>query len=133
MSWLLDTNICSFILKMRPAITAERLLEHSHQDIFISTVTVFELRSGCEKSQARERMLQKLQEFLIPFKIIPFDEKDAVQAASIRAYLELAGTPIGPYDRLIAAQAQQRNLTLVTNNTREFRRVKGLKLADWSI
>lgn len=133
MSWLLDTNICSFILKNQPALAAHRLMQHRHDEIFVSSVTVFEMRFGCELSNARERRLQEMSNFLRPFKIVPFDEADATQAGLIRAELQKAGTPIGPYDRLIAAQALQRNLTLVTNNTREFKRVKGLKLADWSV
>ncbi len=133
MRWLLDTNICSFIIKNHPALTAHRLAQYRHDEIGVSVVTVFEMRTGCEKSQSREKMLKKLSEFLHPFHIVVFDEPDAIQAAVIRASLEKAGTPIGPYDRLIAAQALRRDLTLVTNNTSEFKRVKGLKLADWSV
>ena len=95
-------------------------------------ITVYELFTGCEKSVKRERLFREVRKFLWPFTTIAFSEKHAFRAASIRAGLEKAGTPIGAYDLLLAAQALTENLVMVTNNTREFRRVDQLQLEDWT-
>jgi tRNA(fMet)-specific endonuclease VapC len=94
---------------------------------------LYELRYGIEKSARPARSLALLENFLAaPVSIIAFDGTDAAEAGEIRAVLGKAGTPIGPYDALIAAQARRRGAALVTSNGREFARVPGLVVADWS-
>lgn len=135
MTFLLDTNIVIFALSGRRHETSERLDRElaNGTDIGISSIVLFELRFGIAKSQHGVSSKTALNKFLeAPIEIIPFDETDAAHAGDIRAHLERQGTPIGPYDLLIAAQARARNATLVTANTREFERVPGLKLTDWS-
>ena len=131
MAWLLDTDICSYALKNKPPQFARRLFSKPPGEVMVSAITVYELVTGCEKSPARERLLKVVSVFLAPFSKLVFSVEDASRAGSVRAELEKKGTPIGPYDILLAGQALARDLILVTNNIREFRRVKGLKLEDW--
>ena len=131
MRYLLDTNICIYLIKKRPSKVLERFRQHSPQDIAISTVTLFELQYGVEKSQYRQRSEDALAKFLLPLNIINLDYSSAVEAAAIRAELEKQGMPIGPYDLLIAGLARSQGMTLVTNNTKEFERVVGLHLENW--
>jgi tRNA(fMet)-specific endonuclease VapC len=99
----------------------------------ISVIVLFELWYGAAKSDQRQRNSERLVDFLTgPIQILSFDAEDAREAGDIRAALAKAGTPIGPYDVLIAAQARRRGATLVTANTREFARVPGLKTEDWA-
>jgi tRNA(fMet)-specific endonuclease VapC len=133
MLWMLDTNICSFVIKRRSELLLREFHQHDHATICVSAITTYELYAGCERSPNRERLFEKVNEFLQPFPVLAFEDKDSRQAAVIRAELERAGTPISACDVLLAAHALNHNLTLVTNNTREFKRVKGLKLADWSV
>ena len=129
--YLLDTNICVYLMKNSyPALTA-KLLSLNPADVAISSVTVFELEYGAAKSKWGEKTRQNLAMFLAPFSILPFDAKDAAAAGTIRAYLEQQGSPVGPYDVQIAAQGLAKNITVVTHNTREFGRVPNLKLEDW--
>ena len=132
MAWLLDTNTCSYALKRRPPRLAEKLSSKPVKEVMVSTITVYELLTGCEKSPARQRLLREVNAFLAPFEKLVFNLEDSQKAAQVRASLESKGTPIGPYDVLLAAQALSRGLTLVTSNLREFRRVGGLDLEDWT-
>lgn len=132
MNWMLDTNICSYIIKRRSELLLSRFEQQDKSTICISAITCYELYAGCERSPNRERLFEKVNRFLEPFPILAFEDKDSRQAAMIRASLEAAGTPISACDILLAAHALNYNLTLVTNNTREFKRVKGLKIIDWS-
>lgn len=132
MAWLLDTDICSYALKNRPPQFAERLFSKTPSEVMVSTITVYELITGCEKLPGRGRLLKEVNAFLAPFAKLAFTVEDACRAGLVRVSLEKKGTPIGPYDILLAGQALARNLTLVTNNAGEFRRVEGLKLEDWS-
>ena len=103
------------------------------EEIAASSVALFELWFGAEKSARREANAGKIATFLAsPIRVLEFDSGDAEEAGRIRALLQRAGTPIGPYDVLIAAQARRRDALLVTANTREFARVPGLKLEDWT-
>lgn len=130
--YLLDTNICIYALKNSyPALT-ERMFSHNPSELFISSVTIFELEYGAAKSKWGEKTRRQLAMFLAPFTILPFDAADAVTAGKIRAYLMSQGSPIGPYDIQIAAQAVQRHLTVVTHNTGEFERVPEIHLEDWA-
>ncbi len=131
MRYLLDTNICIYLIKKRPSAVLERFRQHSPQDVAISAITLFELHYGIEKSQSRQRAEVALAKFLLPLSLIDIDQAAAIEAAAIRAKLEKNGMPIGPYDLLIAGLARSRAMTLVTNNTKEFERIVGLHLENW--
>ena len=129
--YLLDTNVCIYIMKNSfPALT-QRLLDENPEDVAISAITLFELEYGAGKSRWGNQTRDKLYTFLAPFNILPFDDRDAVCAGCLRALLDKQGLPIGPYDIQIAAQAYARNLTVVTRNTKEFSRIPNLKVEDW--
>ena len=130
--YMLDTNICIFAIKKRPVTILANLQTHKPSDICISSITYAELCHGVEKSQARDRNRLALTMFLSNISIIPFDESVAMEYGRVRAALEKNGTPIGPLDTQIAAHAKSLGMTLVTNNTREFGRVKGLMIEDWA-
>jgi len=129
--YLLDTDICIYSIKRRPAPVLERLREVGPDAVAISVVTAMELRLGAEKSQFPEPTQLKLDRFLRPMRLIPFDEEAALECARLRAYLERRGRPIGPFDSLIAAQALALRLVLVTNKVREFERIPDLRLESW--
>jgi tRNA(fMet)-specific endonuclease VapC len=131
MHYLLDTNICIYLIKKRPPEVLDRFRQHSPQDVAISTITLFELQYGVEKSQYPQRAKDALAKFLLPLNLIDLDRSSAIEAAIIRAQLEKKGMPIGPYDLLIAGLARSRDMTLVTNNIKEFERVVGLHLENW--
>jgi len=131
MYYLLDTNICIYHIKKRPLGVLERFREHLPQDVGISTITLFELQYGVEKSQYRQRSEDALAKFMLPLNLIDLDRSAAEEAAVIRAQLEKKGQSIGPYDLLIAGLARSRDLTLVTNHTREFERIVGLRIENW--
>jgi len=131
MKYMLDTNICIALIKRRPPRALRRFDRLSAGDVGISTITLAELRYGIAKSQNAERNKQALEEFLLPLEIADFDEKAASAYGTVRADLENAGRPIGPLDTQIGAHAQSLDAVLVTNNTAEFRRIKGLKSENW--
>lgn len=130
MTHLLDTDICVEVLRNRlPAIARLQLL--SPVDCAVSTITVYELFCGVEKSRNPAVELEKVQRLVSAVIELPFDRAAVESAAKIRVDLERQGTVIGPYDLLIAGQAMVAGLTLVTNNVREFQRVNGLRLESW--
>ena len=130
--FLIDTNICIYAMKgLFPSLN-ERLLAEQDK-IFVSSITVGELEYGAAKSNWGERTRQVFQAFLANYEIIPFDEKDAVYFGRLRAELTAGGTPIGAYDAMIGAQGVARNLTVVTHNTKEFCRISGLRVEDWTV
>lgn len=131
--YLLDTNICIYLMKNTYPVLTERVLSCNPSDLLVSSVTVFELEYGAAKSNWGDKTRQKLAMFLSPFTIIPFTTDDAVTAGRIRGYLDKQGMPIGPYNIQIAAQGLSREVTVITHNTNEFGRVPGLKLDDWVI
>ena len=131
MRFLLDTNICIYVIKQKPISVKQRLQAINSSDIGISIVTLAELEYGAAKSQNPERNRQILTTFCAPFEIVGLSEEDARILGNIRADLERRGQPIGSYDLLIAAQALSRNLTLVTNNVREFQRIEALTIENW--
>ena len=131
MKYLLDTDICIYLIKEKPPEVLVRFTALKPAQVFISAVTVFELYYGVENSQAHKRNLAALEKFLRPMTILDFTPEDAKQAARIRADLKQKGTPIGAYDLQIAATALANGLTVVTNNTDEFKRVIELKLENW--
>jgi tRNA(fMet)-specific endonuclease VapC len=132
----LDTNAVIAILNGRPASVRERLkaaVDRGDADVAISTVVLYELHYGAARSANPEKNAERLRHFLAgPVDVAPFAEEDAKIAGRLRAALEAKGTPIGPYDHLIAAQALRCGATVVTANTSEFARVEGLALEDWS-
>ena len=132
MRYMLDTNICIYAIKHKPEQVFMRLQEHDPIDICISSVTYAELVHGVEKSKAIEKNRVALALLLANIEILNFDSLAAESYAKIRAHLEKAGTPIGPLDMMIAGHAKALGYTVVTNNTKEFARVKGLKLENWS-
>jgi tRNA(fMet)-specific endonuclease VapC len=129
--FLLDTDICIYALKQDPVVL-RNLLSHQRADVAISVLTEAELRTGAAKSHAAAKTLRLVESFLQPIDVLPFTSEDAAAYASVRAKLERAGTPIGPLDPLIAAQAVARKLILVSNNGREFGRVSGLRVENWA-
>ena len=131
--YLLDTNFCIFALNGRCPKLTEKLLTIHPNDICISSITVSELEYGVAKSRWGERTKCNMLMFLANYDIIPFTEDDAIICGDIRGQLAIAGTPIGVYDIMIAAQGLSRNYTVITNNTKEFERVPNLKLEDWTI
>lgn len=133
MRYLLDTNICIYLIKQKPPAVLQRFQTLEVGDIGISSITVFELECGVAKSSRPEQNQQALQQFLQPLTVLSFDASAAQAAGSIRAELERKGTPIGSYELLIGAQARQAGLVLVSNNTREFERIPELKLENWSL
>jgi tRNA(fMet)-specific endonuclease VapC len=129
---LLDTNVCIHIIRRRPQAVLRRFEEYGIGEVGVSSVTVAELRYGAEKSAKPEQNLEALGRFLLPLEILAFGGEAAAAYGWIRAALENAGTPIGPLDTLIAAHAVSVGVTLVTNNIREFGRVPGLGVEDWT-
>jgi len=131
MKYLLDTNICIYLIKKNPPQVLQQFRSHSVGDIGVSSITVAELQYGVQKSQYTEQNQRALEQFLVPLVVASFDEQAAVEYGKIRAALEAQGTPIGALDMLIAAHALSLGATLVTNNVREFSRVPGLQLVNW--
>lgn len=131
MRYMLDTNICIFLIKNRPEKMIKKFLSMEPEDICISSITYAELVYGVEKSQAREKNRIALMLLLSEIEILPYDDLAAQTYGVIRTDLERKGTPIGPMDLLIAAHAKSKRLTIVTNNVREFARVEGLAVEDW--
>jgi tRNA(fMet)-specific endonuclease VapC len=131
MSFLLDTDTCIYCLKQNEAVL-RHLLSKRRSEVAVSVITEAELRTGAAKSNAAAKTLRLVENFLRPISILELVSSDAIAYAALRAKLERAGTPIGPLDMLIAAQAVARNLVLVSNNQREFRRVPGLSIENWA-
>lgn len=131
MKYLLDTNICVYIIKQKPAQVLERFQEQTIGDISISAITVAEMQYGIAKSQFPERNRAALEKFLTPLIILDFDIRAALAYGELRSSLEKQGTPIGAYDLLLAAQARALDIILVTNNLHEFERIPGLKVENW--
>lgn len=130
--YLLDTNICIYLIKQQPEIVLNKLKSHNISEVNISTVTVAELYYGVAKSERKKMNEEALIKFLSHFEFIPFTDEDAIIYGGIRAKLERKGHIIGPYDLQLAAQAYSRGLIIVTNNEKEFRRVSGLTVENWA-
>ena len=132
MKYLIDTNICIYIMNKRPVAVIEKFKQFEISEIGISTITVSELQYGAAKSTYRKKNEVRLEEFLAPLKILSYDQTAARVYGDIRFQLEKHGKPIGPLDLLIAAHAVSQNLVLVTNNIKEFNRIKELKVENWA-
>lgn len=130
MTHLLDTNTCIAVMKGNPQVKAQ-MAGHPPDELAVSVITIYELFSGVERCEQPANEMLKIERLTKPIHVLPFDEAGASSAAGIRWELEQAGKVIGPYDLLIAGHAKSLNLTVVTNNTREFNRVSGLNVEDW--
>ncbi len=131
MPYLLDSNICIYIIKKKPEAVLEKFNSIRPGEIAISMITVAELEFGARKSSNPAKNLAALNKFLIPFNLLDFDHAASIEYGIIRTNLERKGTPIGPLDTLIAAHSISLDHILVTNNEREFSRVEGLKIENW--
>ena len=126
MKYMLDTNICIYAIKQEPEVVLQKILKHHPSDICISSITYAELMHGVEKNRLALTLL------LSPIEIVDFDSHAAEEYGKIKADLQSQGKIIGPIDLLIASHAKSKGLTIVTNNTKEFKRVNHLNVEDWS-
>jgi len=132
MKYILDTNICIYIIKKKPEDVIKHFLKMKPDSIAISNITVSELYYGVAKSSRPNENTVALEQFLFPLIEIDFNKIDAIAYGTIRAQLEKEGKLIGAMDLLIASQAISRNLILVTNNEKEFNRIKNLQIENWT-
>ena len=132
MRYMLDTNICIYVIKHKPETVFQKLQNTNPEDVCISSVTYAELVHGVEKSAAVEKNRLALSMLLANMEILDFDVDAADCYGKIRADLEKKGTPIGPLDMMIAGHAQSLGYTVVTNNVKEFSRVSALKIENWA-
>lgn len=132
MKYLLDTNICVALIRRQPPALIQQLTSHAPDGVGVSTITVAELHYGVMKSQAPANNQAALDQFLLPLDILPFDHAASVAYGHLRAELERKGLSIGSLDTLIAAHALSLGAVAVTNNVREFVRVSGLVVEDWT-
>lgn len=130
LKYMLDTNTVIYTIKNRPPQVRDLFRQHDGQ-MCISTVTLGELIFGAEKSAQPEKNLRVIEGMVARMEVAHFDDKAAVHFGQIRAELAKTGTPIGPYDTMIAGHARAEGLILVTNNLKEFQRVPGLRLENW--
>jgi len=131
MKYMLDTNICIFLIRQKSQRIIERLVSCDPGDVAISTITVAELAHGAYKSNKAEENLHALEQMLLPLEVVDFDQRASSAYGMIRATLERQGNIIGGMDLLIGAHALSLGLVLVTNNTGEFERIPELQIEDW--
>lgn len=131
MRWMLDTDTCIALIKRQPETAIRKLRGKPTGQVGISSITLAELAFGASKSSRPKDSHAALGEFLLPLDVAQFDELAAMHYGDVRAALAKAGTPIGPLDTLIAAHAVSLDAILVTHNTREFSRVRDLRIDDW--
>jgi len=131
MTYMLDTNICIYIIKHKPQSVFEKFKSLVVGDICISVVTYYELEKGVRKSARFKANLDRLNLFVEDIEIKNFDRQASSSASALAAKLEKKSQPIGPFDTLIAGHALSLNLTLATNNEKEFSRVDGLSVENW--
>ena len=131
MRFLLDTNICIYIIKRQPPQVLDKFRTLDLSDVGISSITVAELEYGAYKSQLTDRNRVAFNQFLMPLEIVPFDERATQNYGQLRSQLERQGIVIGSMDMLIASQALSLGLILVTNNVKEFSRIPDLVVENW--
>ena len=131
MRYVLDTNICIYLIKRQPKEVIDKFQGIVPGEIAISSVTVAEMMYGVAKSQHKDKNKSALESFLAPLEIVDFDFKAAQQYGIMRVNLEKMGTPIGAYDLMIAAHALSLDLVLITNNEREFQRIPDIIVENW--
>jgi tRNA(fMet)-specific endonuclease VapC len=129
--YILDTDICSYLMKRSQPALIERVKAFAPRDLKISVITLFELEYGIQRSDRRDVLRRVVRAFLENVELLDWSESAAREAGAVRAELAAAGSPIGAYDLQIAGHARSLDATLVTNNAREFSRVSGLRLEDW--
>ena len=129
--FMLDTNICIYIIKKKPTDVIERFGQTRISQVGISSITLSELEYGVAKSSKPDQNQFALAQFLAPLEILSYDDEAAQQYGGLRAFLENQGTPIGSLDMLIAAHALSIGCILITNNEKEFIRAPGLKIDNW--
>lgn len=128
--YLLDTDTVIYVMKNRPQQAREQFTRHQGS-LALSSVSLMELFYGAEKSAQPERNWRDVEGFAARLQVLDYDTPAAAHTGQIRAFLARQGTPIGPYDAMIAGHARTRGLVLVTNNVAEFARVPGLQLENW--
>jgi len=131
MKYMLDTNICIYIIKRKPQVVIDRFLRTDISEIGISSITLSELLYGVSKSSKPEQNQMALMQFMAPLEILPYGDDAAQYYGNLRVHLERQGTPIGSLDMLIAAHALSTGCTLITNNEKEFSRIANLKIENW--
>ncbi len=129
--YLLDTDICVYIIKRKPDQVLKKLRRQDILNVGISSITLSELEYGAEKSSDKERNKLALNEFLAPVAVLPYDDNVASAYGKIRVFLEKQGNSIGNLEMMIGAHALSLKVILVTNNEREFGRIPGLKVENW--
>ncbi|MBA3036149.1 MAG: type II toxin-antitoxin system VapC family toxin [Desulfobacterium sp.] len=132
MKFMLDTNICIYIIKQKPPDVIERFIQTELSEIGISSITLSEFLYGVSKSSKPVQNQMALTQFIAPLEILPYDDEAAQYYGDLRFLLEKQGTPIGSLDMLIAAHALSIDCILVTNNEKEFVRIPSLKIENWS-
>jgi tRNA(fMet)-specific endonuclease VapC len=132
MKYMLDTNICIYLIKRKPIHALERFKQADISEISISSITLSELFYGVSKSSIPEQNFMALTQFVAPLEILPYGGEAVQYYGELRAHLEKQGTPIGSLDMLIAAHSLSLASTLVTNNEKEFNRVPNLKIENWA-
>jgi tRNA(fMet)-specific endonuclease VapC len=132
MTYLLDTNICIYIIKKKPIEVFEKFKEIAPGDIGISSITLAELQYGVTKSSSIQKNQDALNKFIVPLKVFSFDYNATFHYGNIRTYLQKSGIVIGSLDMLIAAHALSLSSILVTNNVKEFERVPDLEIENWT-
>ncbi len=132
MKLMLDTNICIYLIKERPASVLNRFASHPVGDIGVSVITLAELEYGIAKSSRPARNRAALEQFVSPLEIAPFDRPATAMYGRLRTILEKKGQPIGSMDLLIAAHATSLDVRLITHNVKEFGKVPGLHIEDWA-
>jgi tRNA(fMet)-specific endonuclease VapC len=130
LQYMLDTNICIYVLKNHPPRLKERF-NRLAEGLCVSSITLGELHYGAEKSERRLENLQAITHFAALLEVLPFSPKAAAHYGQMRAELERAGRVCGPHDMLIGAHARSEGLIVVTNNIREFKRMPGLRIENW--
>jgi len=130
LQYMLDTNICIYVIKNYPPKLRERFNRLAEQ-LCISTITLAELVYGAEKSSRRLENLQAVEQFSARLDVLAFPPKAAAHFGQLRADVECRGQPVGPFDMLIGAHARAEGLIVVTNNAREFRRLPGVRVENW--
>ena len=131
MKWMLDTDSCIAIIKKHP-VALKKLHGKSIGQVGLSSITLGELAFGAAKSSRPKDARDALHEFLLALEVAAFDDQSAMRYGEVRAALARGGKPIGPLDTLIGSHARSLDVILVTHNTREFARIKDLRLEDWT-
>ncbi len=131
MKYYLDTNICIYFLKAEHLELKQKILSEKPENIKIPSIVKAELLYGAEKSQKRDINIEKISQFLFPLEVVGFNDAESIEYSKIRADLEKKGEIIGPNDLIIAAIVSSNDGIIVTNNKKEFEKVKGLKVDNW--